>query len=199
MAYILGFFYANGNISNHQTILFSHYEKDILEKIRHKLDSNHPIHQDQKTGLYNLHMNSQFIKNDLFNHFKMVTSSSKEAEFPSVPTLYLNHFIRGYFDGKGHIYKSGYLIGFDGGSNAFMQELKNILTQRSFNTKLVTSEKQYQVYISGINSVNDFANWMYKHKNLYVKRKYELFHYINHEDFNLINEKNMSYRLKKVQ
>ncbi|WP_342456714.1 LAGLIDADG family homing endonuclease [Bacillus methanolicus] len=66
MAYILGFFIADGFISNDlQTIGFAQKEKYILEQIRNELGSNQPIFQNKQTGVYMLNLNSKIMKKDL--------------------------------------------------------------------------------------------------------------------------------------
>jgi hypothetical protein len=53
MAYILGFFFADGFIASRtQTVSFAQKEKYILERIRLELESNHVIIKNEKTGVY---------------------------------------------------------------------------------------------------------------------------------------------------
>lgn len=62
MAYILGFFYADGHIAkDNQTVTFSQKDITILEEIKSELDSNPPIRKNNKTGVYNLIVNSKIL------------------------------------------------------------------------------------------------------------------------------------------
>lgn len=111
-AYILGFFYADGNNSGTQ-IRFDQIVQDIdiIEKIKKCMNAQNNI---------------KYVKIDKENHWDQVrlTFSSREMckdveklggikhkslvlEFPSfdiVPEKYMSHFIRGYFDGDGCIW-----------------------------------------------------------------------------------------------
>jgi len=53
MAYILGFFAADGMVARDgQLISFSQKEKYILENIRLEMGSNHPIIKVEKSNVY---------------------------------------------------------------------------------------------------------------------------------------------------
>ncbi|WP_054754597.1 LAGLIDADG family homing endonuclease [Piscibacillus salipiscarius] len=123
-----------------------------MEDIRKELDSNHPIRINNKTGVYNLIINSKLLKNELMIYHKVTHNKSIDAVFPDVPKGYLSHFIRGYFDGDGHIYKSGYLICFVGGSKEFMTSLRDILAKESFNTRIIIEKpiKGFSTYLKNI-------------------------------------------------
>lgn len=129
---------------------------------------------------------------------KVTPYKSINAVFPDVPRDYLSHFVRGYFDGDGHVYKSGYLICFVGGSKDFMNSLKNILAEESFNTRLINDKQYYRVYVSGSQSVSDFANWIYNNKNLYLSRKYKSFKSIKHINTYFIKEDIGEYKVSKL-
>lgn len=100
---------------------------------------------------------------------------SFNIEFPFVPEEYLHHFVRGYFDGDGHVNSHKYFVSFVGGSYNFMNSFKNILEDNKFRLSFVDKEKQYRIYLSGKNNVNKFSQWIYKDKDLHLKRKYNIF------------------------
>ena len=50
-----------------------------------------------------LNINSKTIKDDLMNIHGINPCKSFNIEFPYVPEEYLHHFVRGYFDGDGHV------------------------------------------------------------------------------------------------
>lgn len=57
MAYILGFFAADGMVARDgQLISFSQKEKYILENIRLEMGSNHPIIKVEKSNVYILNL-----------------------------------------------------------------------------------------------------------------------------------------------
>ncbi|MEA3319375.1 MAG: hypothetical protein U9Q88_05035 [Bacillota bacterium] len=103
MAYILGFFLADGAITDiTQNVSIAQKESEILEQIRDEMESNHPIGKN-KYGINILNINSKIIKDDLMNIHGLTPNKSKTVKFPYVPEEYMHHFIRGYFDGDGSI------------------------------------------------------------------------------------------------
>jgi DNA-binding transcriptional regulator WhiA len=169
MAYILGFFIADGFISNDlhsndlQTIGFAQKEKYILEQIRDELGSNQPLYQNKQTGVYMLYLNSKVMKNDLMETHGITPNKSLDIKFPYVPDMYLNHFIRGYFDGDGNINSHGYVVSFVGGSLDFMTFLEHHLKARGFDVYLTNKKgKHIRLYMSGRKTIKEFYDWIYQ-------------------------------------
>ncbi|MCG1020843.1 endonuclease [Sutcliffiella horikoshii] len=175
MAYILGFFLADGVISGEmQTVSFAQKEIEILEQIRDEMESNHPI-GEYKNGVHFLNINSKIIKDDLMNIHGLTPNKSKTVEFPYVPDKYMHHFVRGYFDGDGSIYKKGNMINFVGGSYSFISVLRNILDVRGYDPNIKSKDNHFRIYISGKKTIKQFGDWIYTNKGLYLKRKFEIF------------------------
>ncbi|EMK2597174.1 hypothetical protein V8U20_004190 [Bacillus cereus] len=176
MAYILGFIAADGAIpKENQCVSISQKESYILEDIKKELKTNQPLYQNKKTGVYMLNINSKTIKDDLMNIHGIRPCKSFNIEFPFVPEEYLHRFVRGYFDGDGHVNSHKYFVSFVGGSYNFMNSFKDILENNKFQLSFVDKEKQYRIYLSGKNNVNKFSQWIYKNKGLHLKRKYNIF------------------------
>ncbi|HHK5597049.1 hypothetical protein COI92_15985 [Bacillus anthracis] len=176
MAYILGFIAADGVIQKeNQCVSISQKESYILEDIKQELNTSQPLYQNKKTGVYMLNINSKTIKDDLMNIHGINPCKSFNIEFPYVPEEYLHHFVRGYFDGDGHVNSHKYFVSFVGGSYNFMNSFKGILEDNKFRLSFVDKEKQYRIYLRGKNNVNKFSRWIYKDKGLYLKRKYNIF------------------------
>lgn len=175
MAYILGFFVADGVITTGtQTVSISQKEKEILEDIKKEISSNHPIYINN-TGVYVLNLNSKIMKNDLIDLHGITPCKSCNVQFPYIPEEYLNHFIRGYFDGDGHVNPHKYFVSFVSGSYYFLYSLNQILNSQNFKPKFINREKQYRIYLSGKKEVQHFAEWLYKDKEIFLKRKFETF------------------------
>ncbi|WEG18714.1 LAGLIDADG family homing endonuclease [Alkalihalophilus pseudofirmus] len=176
MAYLLGFFVADGCVSGElQTISFSQNDKAILEDIRNELGSTHKIYFNEKINVYTLYLHSKIMKTDLVDLHGIQPNKSKTIEFPHIPDQYISHFIRGLFDGDGHLYRTKYYICFVGGSKAFMVKLCQILNGFNFNSKVVQTSSYYRVYVSGKDDVKRFGEWIYTNKSLYLDRKYKAF------------------------
>ncbi|MFP3411629.1 LAGLIDADG family homing endonuclease [Bacillus sp. SIMBA_074] len=177
MAYILGFITADGVIpKENQCVSISQKESDILNDIKKELNTNQPLYQNKKTGVYMLNLNSKTIKKDLMNIHGIKPCKSFTVEFPFVPDEYLHHFIRGYFDGDGYVNYEAYTVSFVGGSYNFMNSLNQVLQNYNLNSNLLNQNTHYRVMLTGRKSIQLFANWIYKDKDIYLHRKYETFH-----------------------
>ncbi|WP_078553488.1 LAGLIDADG family homing endonuclease [Alkalihalobacterium alkalicellulosilyticum] len=176
MAYILGFIAADGVITNSlQTVGISQKDKTILEEIKKEIGTTIPLNKNKKTGVYLLNFHSKIMKYDLINIHGITPNKSNTIKFPYVPNEYLHHFVRGYFDGDGHIYKSGYMICFVCGSRQFIYCLQEKLKQQGFISNIKDEESFFRLYISGRKTIIRFYYWLYKDKELFLKRKYNAF------------------------
>lgn len=146
-----------------------------MEAIKKEIGSNQPLYQNKHTGVYILHINSKILKNDLINIHGIEPDKSNKITFPYVPEQYLNHFIRGYFDGDGFVSYKNFFISLVGGSKPFMIELRETIEKQNFNTNFTDHETHFRVYISGRKTIKLFSDWMYKDKGLYLHRKYAEF------------------------
>lgn len=69
---------------------------------------------------YTLMLNRKIIKEDLVNLHGIGSAKSLSLEFPNVPNCYLSHFMRGYFDGDGCIYKDKFFVNIVSGSHKWI-------------------------------------------------------------------------------
>src|SRR3989344_4785357 len=201
MAYVLGFFTADGcMIKNNRGAHFIEFhitDRDILEKIKDLLGSNHKIATrdrnipNWKVG-YRLQIGSKEIFNDLKN-LGMTSRKSNIIRMPSVPNEYLNHFVRGYFDGDGHVSASEYqkkdrknksiiiITGFTSGSRKFLEDLRILLKQHADMCGGTLYYAQGYRLCFSIHDSLRLYNFMYQQeKDLYLSRKKSIFeHYFN--------------------
>jgi len=146
MAYILGFFAADGAMTINPR--GSHYvdfyitDKDLLETMRGVFQSNHKIsvikRNDRWNTIYRLQIGSKIWFNDLLK-LGFVPNKAKRIKLPKIPKEYAGDFVRGYFDGDGcasivesHKYDRpnscfGLQVRFTSGSQEFLQDLKLLL------------------------------------------------------------------------
>ncbi len=115
MAYVLGFFAADGYITVNkrggQFWCIQITDKNLLENIKKIVGAEHKICVRPRTGnenaQYRLQIGSIEMCDDLrklgFNERK-----TKNLAIPRVPRKYMGHFIRGYFDGDGNVW-AGYI------------------------------------------------------------------------------------------
>lgn len=201
MAYVLGFLYADGNITNAvkssrtQYIKFSNNDKEILRKIKLALESEHAIrsrpphlslHKNgkfyQSSESFSLRIGSKKMFNDLLK-FGLTPSKSKTMRLPHIPSKYLPHFVRGYFDGDGTIYigpKEKIIkanVSFSSGGEKFLKSLSNSLTKNLGVKKRKTykGKRDFQIRYYTKESI-DMFKFMYNNSNgLFLQRKFDIF------------------------
>ena len=206
MAYALGFLYADGAIINAissrtQYIQFNNTDKELLEKIKTALNSEHPIRvlpphlTVHKNGTYKsaesfiLRIGSRRMFKDL-TRLGVTPAKSKTITFPEVPLSCLHHFIRGYFDGDGCVYlqlakgktqktiiKKLSVI-FTSGSKIFLEGLSSNVRKivNLKQEKVYDSHYAYQLRYPTSDSIKLFK-FFYKdiRQNIYMERKFKIF------------------------
>jgi len=178
MAYILGFFAADGNLTigkrGNYYIEFTSCDKDILEKIKNEIGSNHKIslrkwQKQNHKDCFRIQIGSKVMFQDLINLGFKPRKSSKLI-YPQIPPPYFPHFVRGYFDGDGHVVSGIYkkrdrkknskllFSGFTSGTKKFLERLKNDLTKHNIvKGGTLYYQKGYRLNFS----INDSLN-LYK-------------------------------------
>lgn len=109
MAYVLGFFAADGTLTFNRKrknyyIEFTSTDYEIILKIKKIISAKQKISErkrkDNWKKAYRIQIGSKILFHDLVK-LGFTPRKSKLMSFPEVPFCYLNHFIRGYFDGDG--------------------------------------------------------------------------------------------------
>ncbi|KKU02549.1 MAG: intein-containing protein [Candidatus Amesbacteria bacterium GW2011_GWB1_47_26] len=141
MAYVLGFWYADGHMRHMRSyrIIFSSKDKDHLINIRNSFTSNSPVVDDRNS--YSLIICSKKLYLEL-SKLGGTPHKSTSITFPKFPEQFLPDFIRGYFDGDGSAHfvryrhtKNGRFYtnirsNFTSGSKPFLESIKKILHLR---------------------------------------------------------------------
>ncbi|MBU0572622.1 hypothetical protein KKE60_00440 [Patescibacteria group bacterium] len=147
MAYVLGFWFADGDMKHERSYRVSFSSKDYkhLELIKQVAGSNAKIYRFFNNGVlqgsHYLTLHSKKLYHDL-KKLGGTRSNSTTLKFPYVPNKYLHDFIRGFFDGDGSVHnityrasKNGKLYtetrsNFTSGSKLFLVALRQILTEK---------------------------------------------------------------------
>ena len=112
MAYVLGFFAADGsmllNNRGGHFIEFTITDRIVLEAIQKAVGSTHKIQKRERNkGVwktqYRLQIGSKKWFVDL-SRLGFTQNKSNTLVFPKLPKRYLGSFVRGYFDGDGCVY-----------------------------------------------------------------------------------------------
>ena len=194
-AYVLGFLYADGNVSfNKNNICLSLHKQDkhILEQISEDMEYDRPLEfrnmskYNDKTGkntqdqyclkIHCLHMRQSLEK------WGVVPRKTHILTFPDFlrEDLY-RHFIRGVMDGDGCIHKRS--DKYDGWSNVdicgnkeFCEGLKEYIEKTlNIHCSLIFAGTTYRVTIGGNRKAEKFLDWLYEGAELYLYRKYKIY------------------------
>ena len=142
-----------------------------------------------------LHISSKEITQDLMN-FGLTRHKSQELRWiEQIPELYISHFIRGYFDGDGHIGltqahnpNNKNLVLSIVGTKLFLERLKLEFEKHYGNIVgyLRNEDTYYTLFFSGSKIIYAFLDWIYKDstEETRLKRKYDIYYkYINNETY----------------
>lgn len=184
-AYILGFIYADGCVSNHRlSIKISKQDIELLEQIKLSMSSSHKI------GVYTNHngygkgkefcqlvIKDNKIENDL-QQLGVVPQKTKILTFPSpeqIPPNYIRHFIRGFFDGDGSIYmgNSSPIISFTGTQDMLLgirQELQKIINTHA-NVYKYKNKEIFDYKVGGMKQIKIIYDYFYQNANIFLGRK----------------------------
>ena len=192
-AYILGILYSDGcNYPPQHRVKIELQERDksILDKINIELQSDKPlafINLNNKNvnwqNTYRLDITNKHISNRLIE-LGMIQNKSLILKFPEWLDISLYpSFLRGYCDGDGHIEWSNTKFITLVGTSQFCNFVKNFLQEslcinssvrntanKNSNTKLL--------YICGKEKIKKFLDYIYNDAELYIERKYNIYHKI---------------------
>lgn len=183
-AYILGFIYADGCITNHALqIKVSKRDVEILEKIKGALKSNHKIGTYINSNGYGIgneycaiRMVDKKIEQDL-SMLGVVSRKTKTLTFPTnnqIPQDLVRHFIRGYFDGDGSVSKhTSPFISFTGTYEMLCgvkRELQKIVHTQA-NIYPYKNKDIFDYKVGGTNQMKKIYDYFYKDATIFLGRK----------------------------
>ncbi|ALA07266.1 putative endonuclease [Brevibacillus phage SecTim467] len=173
MAYVLGFIYADGNLSNNR---FRIQIKDLdhIEKLADTLGMDRSYiftRTDKKYGKesYGISASRRDVAARLIA-LGVTPNKSRSMTFPEIPKEYLRDFIRGYFDGDGTVgcYSKQLAVRFTLGAEKFAKRLAEILSDMlEHDVKIKFDKRGAGNYVVGF------------HSNRLAKKFYENIYYDN--------------------
>ncbi|MDP3729475.1 MAG: LAGLIDADG family homing endonuclease [bacterium] len=199
MAYILGYLYADGNLTDArymrgQYTSVTSIDLVTIRRIKSLINSEHTIVPMKATTphgsiRYLLRIGSHKLYADL-QKLGLYPNKSLTIKFPKVPRRFLNHFVRGYFDGDGCVYlwRSKGLTQkiivrklmtiFTSGSRKFLEGLLRALREKLSlrQNRIYNGNRCFDLRFATKDSVEVFK-FLYKNttSSLYLKRKYKRF------------------------
>lgn len=183
-AYILGFIYADGCVTNHALqIKISKNDIELLEQIKSVMHSDHKIGVYTNNNGYGvgneycaIRIQDYKIENDL-KSLGVIPRKTKTLSFPTnlqVPENLLRHFVRGFFDGDGSVYKHDVpCISFTGTYDMLYgvkQEMQKI-TNTQANIYQYKDKDIFDYKVGGANQMKNIYDYLYKDATIFLGRK----------------------------
>lgn len=195
-AYLLGLFYSDGCIHSNDGTYYASitlHEKDkyLLDIIVNKFPFfrlskmvNHAwcIVCSRKAIVEDLQANGMY--------FRKSTDNKELLRLPNLNEEIMHHFIRGYFDGDGSVYKQklgNTKIDIGGTGFNMITDIVRVLYNNKITVNMTCKYAEvglrkhdfYVLYTSSDKVSKQFADYIYKDcGELYLKRKYEKLYYI---------------------
>jgi hypothetical protein len=195
-SYWLGFLYADGyvrlkdNKSGQLKLKLQRSDKNHIVLFNECLSSNYPIKNEiskvkyknkvsvseySAVSIYNTKLVKDLIKHGCLNN------KTFKLEFPLLDDSLMRHFIRGYFDGDGCIYKvkkqekSNQITIV--GNNNFIDSLKLYLINKlNINRINIKKNNNYKyLRICNIDDCKKIKHYFYNDSTIFLKRKKDIF------------------------
>lgn len=187
-AYALGLLYADGYINKKETqitLTLSSKDVDILKKLNKLIYPNkHPLRcrKQSSNSYFVLNITNKKMAKDVVN-LGCGNKKSWILTFPSnkqVPSTFIPHFIRGYFDGDGSIsqYKLQKTFNIIG-TKSFIQSVYDEFEKMNIQCHFVTHKcGMWYIRITDIRNLNKIYHYLYDNSKIFLKRKKQKFDYI---------------------
>lgn len=196
MAYVLGFWFADGYMRHEKSyrITFSSKDYDHLESIRKVIQTNTPLIQYKSHNKLEQNFTLILYSKNLYQQLQNLGGLRRKSlvmKWPTIPEIFLSDFLRGYFDGDGSVHLIKYKrtkdkhqqielrSNFTSGSPIFLRTLCDLLTKKlGLASKKVCSYgngNQWKLGY-GMNDTLKLLKFMYSQKSsLYLERKYAIY------------------------
>lgn len=199
-AYFLGLLIADGNVFKDNTgrqasisITLDLEDEYMLLKFKEILNANTNIGYDGR-GCGQIAVRSNIMAKDL-EQYGVVPRKSALTYLPQIDDTYMNHLIRGIFDGDGSIRaietkqnnRFAHYISFCG-THQLMEDISNYCKKLNLNTipKVYdyADKELSDIKIQAKEDIYTFGEWMYKNATIYLNRKKDKYNYFK-EHYNL--------------
>lgn len=188
-AYFLGILYADGYVSeefNKVRLSLIESDREILDKLSKFIYKDRPLLFLKKANISNMNqfsldVSSKKIVCDLVKH-GCVQCKTFKIRLPRLDNKLLCHFIRGYFDGDGHIKTNeGYRkkAQFSITSNIkFCEDLQNLFFTMGISSKIYPNKKNAaiaSIMISNLSNILLVREYIYSNATIFMQRKRDKF------------------------
>ena len=178
LCYLIGFIFADGYLGKNGLRIHLHKRDiDLLMEFKNRYGGTVRQPRNQQNAV-NWWLNRQKLTQCLINNWGM-TPGPKSLNMPSVPILdeqLMPHFIRGYFDGDGCIWRSkqGRLgLNIVCGDEQFLVALRDNLPVQYRSKMYECSDGVFSLYTSG-KKAKSFLDWMWSDgQGFHLQRKWQ--------------------------
>ncbi len=169
-AYWLGFIYADGHNSGYELIInLQNSDAAHLYEFRKQINSEHPIKPRSDGRTTNYRVNSLKMCTDLDNIGCKIGSKFSTIRMPTLSQELYRHFIRGFFDGDGHISKTkSRVASIYSSSTSFIVDLRKELNKNNIQTK----GNAVNIGIYNIETIVKLFHYLYDDSTVYLDRKF---------------------------
>ena len=201
-AYFLGFICADGCIGDKRlSFCLNIIDIDVLYKFKDIIKTTAPVssitytdkRNNTKINSSGIQIYSKQMINDL-NLLGVTKNKSRCLNLPIIPDDLFKHFLRGLFDGDGHVSSQCSLIS----TQECLLSITKILKKNNININdfIETIDKEKNVYKIFIGKDRiKFLDFIYKNSNIFLKRKYYAYtNEINKHNNEIINS-NIQYSI----
>jgi hypothetical protein len=183
-AYFLGFICADGSINNKKyklSITLNTKDINILYKFKSFLNTTAPVSQriysDKRNGTIIHTTNIQIYSKKIINDLSILgvnKNKSNQLRLPNINENLIKDFLRGLFDGDGHISGQCSLISTYECLDDTIIFLKKFNIEVNKYREIINKEKNvYKIYF-GKDRIK-LLNLLYNNSNVYLERKYNAY------------------------
>lgn len=195
-AYWLGFIYADGCVykrNNHEGLLsitLKNTDDEIIKMFKNDIKSENPIIYGKckrENNKYTYYVNFTIVSEIMFNDLYLLGCRPNKSinlnKLPTIDKKLMSHFIRGFFDGDGSIYKIKdkyirYCFSIVG-TSSFIKELVDYLNTKLFIKFGLYKDKRskdlFSMRTTKRNSLKILYNYLYNDVSRYLSRKKKIF------------------------
>jgi intein-encoded DNA endonuclease-like protein len=176
-AYWLGFIAADGNVyKNELRIHISSKDKMHIIKFKNDIKSNNIINNGQNDTIsFNIY-SKKIVKQ--LTKYNIVPQKTNTFSIKNIPSKFIRHFIRGYFDGDGCIYVKNKQNCWSIFSNSskFIKQIISIINKAINDELLVYSQnKGWSIRLSRKLSIEKIYHYLYDDSSICLERKLNKF------------------------
>jgi hypothetical protein len=191
-AYWLGFIAADGSVSINPSnnscevaIKLQGNDAEHLKKFNKAISGNVPVTTGERPNPFDpsktykyaeIRLYSQTMAHDL-EKYNIHPNKSLDIEPPKSlnNTLFMPHYIRGYYDGNGCVIQNGAYIScdFTTGSASMAKALQAILAKNNIRSSIYQERlNTYRIRMHGLQNCDNFLRYIYTGASVWLDRKY---------------------------